>query len=300
MKFNDVWVLVFNQAPVANAGTDQTVECCSSTGTPVTLDGTASNDPDGDALSYEWKDFGGNVVGNTATVNVTLPLGTHTFTLTVSDGKGGTASDSVVITVQDTTPPTLTLSTSSLTVVVPTASATGAAADLGGIATATDACDPDVTITNNAPALFPLGTSTVTFTATDDSGNYSQKQLTVHVVYNFIGFLAPIRMDGSSIFKSGRTIPVKFQLTAADSSFVTNAVATLQVFKFTDVVLGATEEITADAAGNSNMDNLFRYDAISNQYIYNLKTTGYTAGSYLLRATLNDGTAHEVIVSVRM
>ncbi|MBI1744551.1 hypothetical protein HYR54_16000 [Candidatus Acetothermia bacterium] len=39
-----------NQAPTANAGPNRTVEL----GTPVTLDGTGSSDPDRDALQYQW------------------------------------------------------------------------------------------------------------------------------------------------------------------------------------------------------------------------------------------------------
>jgi len=101
-----------NQPPVANAGADQTVECTSPAGEAVTLDGSASSDPDNNPLTYEWKDAGGSVVGNTPILNLTRPLGTHVFTLTVNDGKGGTASDSVAVIVQDTTPPTLGVSLS--------------------------------------------------------------------------------------------------------------------------------------------------------------------------------------------
>ena len=288
-----------NRPPIAEAGPDQTAECNNPAGTPVTLSGSGS-DPDGDTLSFLWKNAAGNVVGNTAAVNLTLPLGSQTFTLTVDDGKGGTASDTVAVTVRDTTPPVLTLARTSMTVVLPTATAAGAAASLSGIASATDACCATVAITNNAPALFPIGVTQVTFTATDASGNYSQKQMTVQVVYKFIGFLAPVPNDGSGVFNAGRTIPLKFQLAAADGSFITNATATLQVFKLTDAILGTVEvPIPPEPSGGSNTGNLFRFDPTSSQYIYNLSTTGYTAGTYLLRVTLNDQTTHDVQLSLR-
>ena len=94
-----------NHPPVANAGPDQTVECASPTGTPVTLDGTASTDQDGDPLTYTWTGPFGTAMGATPTVS--LPLGAHVITLTVDDGQGGTDTDTVVITVQDTTPPVI-------------------------------------------------------------------------------------------------------------------------------------------------------------------------------------------------
>jgi hypothetical protein len=102
-------LLAANKPPVAKAGADQVIECASPNGTAVTLNGSASSDPDGDALTFEWRDSNGHVIANAATVNVSIGLGTHTFTLTVSDGFGGVASDSVVVAVNDTTAPTLTL-----------------------------------------------------------------------------------------------------------------------------------------------------------------------------------------------
>ncbi len=46
---------------------------------------------------------------------------------------------------------------------------------------ATDICDPDVTITNDAPAVFPLGATVVTFTAENDIGLTNTCMATVTV-----------------------------------------------------------------------------------------------------------------------
>lgn len=106
---NRVREVVFTHAPVADAGVDQTVEWWSGTGvTPVSLDGSRSSDADGDTLSYEWRDHSGAVVATTASTQLNLPLGTFTFTLTVGDGTTSD-SDSVTIVVDDTTPPSTTL-----------------------------------------------------------------------------------------------------------------------------------------------------------------------------------------------
>ncbi|MFB3081001.1 MAG: hypothetical protein ACE1Y1_04425, partial [Nitrosomonadaceae bacterium] len=52
-----------NQAPIANAGADQTVSDADGTGAEsVTLDGSASSDPDGSIVSYQWTE-GATVLG---------------------------------------------------------------------------------------------------------------------------------------------------------------------------------------------------------------------------------------------
>src|SRR5262249_5856140 len=90
-----------NHSPVAVAGADQTAECSAS----VTLDGSHSSDPDGDALSFEWS-LQGNVLGTSPTLTISLPLGTNVVTLKVNDPCGATSQTNVVVTVSDTTPPT--------------------------------------------------------------------------------------------------------------------------------------------------------------------------------------------------
>ena len=98
-----------NQAPMVNAGSDQTgvtaVECTGLGMAQVTLDGSGSSDPDLDTLTYNWTWATGSASGVMPTV--TLGLGDTTITLTVDDGQT-TDSDTVLITVQDMIAPTIT------------------------------------------------------------------------------------------------------------------------------------------------------------------------------------------------
>ncbi|HYG75080.1 MAG TPA: PKD domain-containing protein [Planctomycetota bacterium] len=99
-----------NMAPVANAGADQTVKSDETGTATVTLDGSASSDADGGTLSFAWSWTEGTET-KTATgpgPAVTLPVGTTEITLTVTDGQGGSATDSVLITVEDGTGPEVT------------------------------------------------------------------------------------------------------------------------------------------------------------------------------------------------
>ncbi|HSA84306.1 MAG TPA: hypothetical protein VLF20_05500, partial [Patescibacteria group bacterium] len=91
---------VANKQPTANAGEDKPVTLPTSS---VTLTGSGS-DPDGDTITYAWTKVSGpnaSIVSPTAaTTNVTgLVEGTYVFKLVVSDGKGGTAEDTVTVTV---------------------------------------------------------------------------------------------------------------------------------------------------------------------------------------------------------
>jgi len=105
----------------------------------------------------------------------TLSEGVHSFTATSTDpaGNAGPASTAITYTV-DTTAPAITTPANM------TVAATGAAgiaktnaaitAFLNAAVTA-DAVDGAGLAANNAPAVFPIGTTTVTFSATDSTGN---------------------------------------------------------------------------------------------------------------------------------
>jgi hypothetical protein len=92
-----------NQAPVANAGNNQTIT------TPVnniTLNGSSSFDPDGTIIYYGWNQVSGPSAtafsnGETTTPTVSgLIIGTYTFQLMVTDNNGSTSYDQVTVTVQ--------------------------------------------------------------------------------------------------------------------------------------------------------------------------------------------------------
>ena len=103
----------------------------------------------------------------TSDAPATFPLGDTTITWTATDDNGLTATATQVITITDTTDPTITapaaFSTEATAVLTPLTSADY------GLATGSDIFTP-VVITSDAPATFPLGDTTITWTATDDNG----------------------------------------------------------------------------------------------------------------------------------
>ena len=117
----------------------------------------------------------------------------------------------------------------------------------------------------------------------------------VHVQYLFGGVRQPINADGSSIFKRGSTVPVKFQLRDANGNLVETAVATLSVAKISDDVEGTYVEAVSTSAATTG--NLFR--SANGQYIFNLGTKTLTAGTYRLRIALDDGDVYYVQISLR-
>jgi len=169
-----------NQPPVADAGPDQTLECASHIGTSVTLDGSASSDPDLNTLTYTWREGSTIIAGPTTSAIsvVTLGLGVHTIELTVDDGNGADDTDEVIITIVDTAPPVITLNGANpLTVECHS----GAYVDPG--ATVTDVCDPapSLVISGVVDVNIP-GSYIVTFSVSDASGNGASTTRTVNVV----------------------------------------------------------------------------------------------------------------------
>jgi probable HAF family extracellular repeat protein len=91
-----------NQAPVAIAGPDQTVNCPGA----VTLDGSQSSDPNGDPLTFAWS-LDGKILGTNAFLMTGLPLGTNVVTLKVTDPCGASSETNVIVRVVDTNAPVM-------------------------------------------------------------------------------------------------------------------------------------------------------------------------------------------------
>ena len=88
------------QFPVVAVAGDDIVTTSDEDGiATVTLDGSGSYDPNGDALTYSWT-LDSTVVSTDVSFNYNLNVGVFTFTLTVSNGVL-TASDDVVVTVNE-------------------------------------------------------------------------------------------------------------------------------------------------------------------------------------------------------
>ncbi len=190
-----------NRAPIADSGTlPATVEATGPSGASVQLNGTAS-DPDGDAItSTIWSDnFSGgtNTIASQLTAQVTLALGQHLILLTVSDGKpnGTTSTVAKNVTVQDTTPPVFSNVPADITQTI--VSGTGAVVTFT-LPTATDTVSGNRTVTASpaSGSTFPVGTTTVTFSASDAAGNPAST--TFKVTVNCTGCNPPPPPTGSN------------------------------------------------------------------------------------------------------
>lgn len=164
---------VTNAIPVANAGIDQQLQC-SGVQTPVSLDGRASTDADGDALNYAWSLPGGQQNG--AVITVPLAVGAHTATLNVDDQRGGVSSDSVSIAISDTTAPSLVLAAEKI---LEAESKAGSHYKLNAISS--DLCSGVSLSFSPTMDIYPLGETLVNVSATDSNGNTTQASQRVRV-----------------------------------------------------------------------------------------------------------------------
>ncbi|MBE7561330.1 VCBS repeat-containing protein [bacterium] len=182
--WNNALVTSANQPPVADAGGPYTVEAAG-TASWVQLDGSASSDPDGDSLLYQWfVDLPGAAFDDSTAVSPLLYFNGSSpmvfeVKLAVLDADYVSVATSTV-TVVDTVPPTI---------LVPDDIVEAPESPAGAVVTyaplAADVCDPYPTVECDPPSgsLFAPGTTTtVAVTARDHSGNISHASFTVKIL----------------------------------------------------------------------------------------------------------------------
>jgi hypothetical protein len=196
-----------NTPPIANAGADQSV----STASGVTLDGSASYDPDGTIVKYSWiqvSGSGGVTLGASNTINPSisgLTPGTYVFRLTVTDNSGATASDEVTVSMSASpvTPPAggnqapVANAGMDTTVIYPHGNVAlltgGASYDPDGsivsyswkqVSGPTTASISGATDANATAEALAVGDYVFELTVTDDKGVTATATVTVHVKSN--------------------------------------------------------------------------------------------------------------------
>jgi len=199
--------IVDTTPPYVDAGPDMTVEA----GYPAIIHGSATDIVDLD-LDYVWKE-GTTDLGTEADLNYTFTLGTHVLTLSATDDSGNTGTDTVTIEAVDTTPPEISITVNPDIMWPPNHKYV----DVETVVTVYDAVDPSPTLelvsatSNEADngkgdgntvddiiivgnTMFKLraersGTGqgrvyTITYRATDASGNSAEASITVPVPHN--------------------------------------------------------------------------------------------------------------------
>ncbi|MBI3844723.1 MAG: HYR domain-containing protein [Planctomycetes bacterium] len=153
--------------PTITCPQDLTVECTSVNGAPATFQASATDTCDPSPT----------IVCVPASGS-TFPFGTTQVCCTATDDAGNNAQCCFNVTVVDTTPPSIQCPSD---ITAECTSASGAAVSF--TVTATDTCDPDPTIAcdHASGSTFPIGSTTVCCTATDDHQNRSQCCFRVNV-----------------------------------------------------------------------------------------------------------------------
>jgi hypothetical protein len=278
-----------NAAPVANAGTNQSVV----TGTAVTLDGSASSDANGDALTYSWslisKPTGSNAtLSLPATARPTLTpdvAGTYVASLTVNDGQVNSTSANVSLTASRTNAAPVAIAGSNQSVV------TGAVITLDG-SSSSDA-NGDALTYNWSLTSKPTGSSAAlslaisvrpTFTA-DVSGTY----------------VASLTVNDGQV--NSNTAAVSLTASQANIAPIANAGSTQ------NVLVGATTTLNGSNSSDANGDSItYAWSLVSkpsnsSATLTNAATVNPTfvpdiAGSYVLRLIVSDGSLSSTATTV--
>lgn len=152
-----------------------------------------------------------------------------------------------------------------------------------------------------ASSTLAVGSHSITVAYSGDSNfQASTGRLSQSVQYEPVGaacdgaaghqILQPIDPGGTSVFKQGQTVPVKFRVCDANGVSIGSA-GVVSSFLLTQTVSGTVTTNVEDIVDTNNPDTAFRWDSTDQQWIFNISTQNLAANStYIYTITLNDGT----------
>ncbi len=280
------WVNVIdNQIPVltcpvsGSTARNTNTGACGYTIQGTELDGTAT---DNCSVSLSWELSGAlNTNGTGSLAGTVLPKGTTFIKWKANDGNGHEVSCLFIVIVTDNQPPTIT-APADVTVTSNPGQCYASNVTLG-TATANDNCS--VTVSNNAPTSFPLGNTTVTWTATDGANTSTATQIvTVNAPQLQVEANSSTISNGATLVSSqdntdfGGTLPGMpvtrtFTLRNAGTANLSVSSVTLSGADAANFSIGQFNGPTTIGAGNSSTftvsftaTTLGTYNAIVNVY----------------------------------
>jgi len=102
--------------------------------------------------------------------------------------------------------------------------------------------------------------------------------------------LPPIDPAGMSVLRQGRTIPAKFRVCDANGVSI-GTPGVVSSFFLVQIINGTGSANVEDVVDTNNPDTAFRWDPVSQQWMFNIDTSNLAAGNtYVYAIALNDGT----------
>ncbi len=298
-----------NDAPSTDAGGPYTVP----EGGTVTLSATGS-DPNGDALTYEWDlddDGTFETAGQSVTFSAALLDGPTTTTVTVRATDPGrlSATDSAIVTVTNVAPTvTASFARTSLKCGRNNARLDITFSDPAAADTHTLAVDwGDGSSRPASPANSPLslahtyalaGVYTATVTVTDDDGGVTTATASATVNYATSGVLPPLSNNGTPVFNSKSTIPVKVVFVNCNGKIPGDLAPTITVALMSR---GTPVLVIDKPVSTSHADTAGVMRFSDKQYKYNLSAAALPnpRGTYRITITV-PATSQQVIAAFRL
>lgn len=213
-----------------------------------------------------------------------FPVGTTTVTAIATDATLAADTCTFTVTVNDTEAPAFTSCPSNTTVPANNAGCTAIVNWTSAVAT--DNC-PGTTLSSNfvSGSAFPLGTTTVTYTATDNSGNSSTCSFTITVVssadFNIVSTMESIECEGSkdTLIATGGTSYLWSTGATTDSIVVTHIPGVTQWWVNGTDANGCTDSDTISVTVSALTAITLNMSSVDTQCVANASVNLAGAGS---------------------